>query len=246
MARLRENGLSLVILAVFVVCMAAQTWSGRLQYNDERRQHGESALSLPDYLRSGHFWEATAENWESEFLQMAAYVLLTVGLYQRGSSESKRPDRKEAVDRDPRDARGKALAEAPWPVRKGGWVLRVYEHSLSIAFIALFLISFWIHAVGGARARSAEELRHGGEAISALRVPGDATVLVRVIPELAERVSFARRDGRAQYLAAPARFAGIQARRCAAFADGQRLIRRTSPTLNGCSSCCAWGMGRLP
>ena len=168
MARLRENGLSLVILAVFVVCMAAQTWSGRLQYNEERRQHGESALSLPDYLHSGHFWEATAENWESEFLQMAAYVLLTVGLYQRGSSESKRPDREEAVDREPRDARGKALAEAPWPVRKGGWVLRVYEHSLSIAFIALFLISFWIHAVGGARARSAEELRHGGgEAISA-------------------------------------------------------------------------------
>ena len=167
MARLRENGLSLVVLAVFVVCMAAQTWSGRLQYNDERRQHGESALSLPEYLRSGHFWEATAENWESEFLQMAAYVLLTVGLYQRGSSESKRPDRQETVDRDPRNARGKALAEAPWPVRKGGWVLRVYEHSLSIAFIALFLISFWIHAVGGARARSAEELRHGGEAISA-------------------------------------------------------------------------------
>lgn len=167
MARLRENGLSLVMLAVFVVCMAAQTWSGRLQYNDERRQHGESALSLPDYLRSGHFWEATAENWESEFLQMAAYVLLTVGLYQRGSSESKRTHRKEAVDRDPRDARGKTLAEAPWPVRKGGWVLRVYEHSLSIAFIALFLISFWIHAVGGARALSADELRHGGEAISA-------------------------------------------------------------------------------
>ena len=104
MARLRENGLSLVILSVFVVCMTAQTWTGRLQYNEERRQHGEPALSLPDYLRSGHFWEATAENWESEFLQMAAYVLLTVGLYQKGSSESKNPDRQETVDRDPRDA----------------------------------------------------------------------------------------------------------------------------------------------
>ncbi len=165
MARLRENGLSLVILAVFAVCMAAQTWAGRLQYNEERQRHGEPALPLADYLRSGHFWEATAENWESEFLQMAAYVLLTAGLFQKGSSESKRLDRPEAVDRDPRDARGEALAHAPWPVRKGGWILAIYEQSLSIAFIVLFLASFWIHALGGARARSVEAALHGGEAV---------------------------------------------------------------------------------
>ena len=167
MSRLRENGLSLVILAVFAACMAAQIWTGRLQYNEERRQHGESALSLPQYLRSGHFLEATAENWESEFLQMAAYVLLTVGLYQKGSSESKNPDRQAAVDRDARNARSKSLASAPWPVRKGGWILKLYENSLSLAFVALFLASFWIHAIGGARAHSAEELQHGGEAIAA-------------------------------------------------------------------------------
>jgi hypothetical protein len=165
-AKLRENGLSLVILAVFAACMAAQTWSGRLQFNEERRQHGEPALSLPDYLRSGHFREATAENWESEFLQMAAYVLLTAGLYQKGSSESKKPGRREAVDRDPRSARGKALENAPWPVRRGGWILRIYENSLSICFIALFLASFWIHAIGGARAHSAEEVSHGGAPVA--------------------------------------------------------------------------------
>lgn len=32
------------------------------------------------------------ENWESEFLQMSAYVLLTVFLFQKGSSESKPVD----------------------------------------------------------------------------------------------------------------------------------------------------------
>jgi membrane protein implicated in regulation of membrane protease activity len=166
MKKLRENGLSLVILAVFAACMAAQVWAGRLERNEERRQHGEPSLSLPDYLRSGHFWEATAENWESEFLQMAAYVLLTVGLYQKGSSESKKPGEREAVDRDPRNARGKALANAPWPVRRRGWILRLYENSLSIAFVALFLASFWMHALGGARAHSEEEVSHGGEPIS--------------------------------------------------------------------------------
>jgi len=166
MKRLRENGLSAVILAVFIACMVAQTWTGLRHYNHERRQHGERALALPEYLRSGHFWEAAAENWESEFLQMAAYVLLTVGLYQKGSSESKNPHRPEDVDRDPREATGKRLAEAPGPVRKGGWLLRLYEHSLSLAFVALFLLSLGIHAVGGARARNAEELLHGGAPVS--------------------------------------------------------------------------------
>ena len=59
-------------------------------------------MSLPEYLAGGHFAEATAENWESEFLQMAFYVLLTTFLYQKGSSESKKIDEEEAVDRDPR------------------------------------------------------------------------------------------------------------------------------------------------
>lgn len=166
MGRLREHGLSVVILTVFIACMTAQIWSGLLHYNDERRQHGERTLALSEYLGSGHFWEATAENWESEFLQMAAYVLLTVGLYQKGSSESKTPGVREAVDRDPREATGKRLAEAPGPVRKGGWLLKLYEHSLSLAFVGLFLLSFVIHAAGGARARNAEELMHGGAPVS--------------------------------------------------------------------------------
>jgi len=163
---LREHGLSVVLSTVFVGCMAAQIWAGRLEYNEELRQHGEHSLSLPQYLGSGHFWEATAENWESEFLQMAAYVLLTVGLYQKGSSESKKPGEPEAVDRDPRDARGKRLAEAPWPVRRGGWVLRLYENSLSLAFLALFVVSFWLHAAGGARMHNTAELLHGGDRLT--------------------------------------------------------------------------------
>ena len=163
---LRHHGLSVVTLAAFLVFMVAQVWTGRLEHNEELREHGERSLTLPEYLASGHFWEATAENWESEFLQMAAYVLLTVGLYQKGSSESKDPDKREAVDRDPRNVRGKSREAAPGPVRKGGWVLRVYENSLSLAFLALFLVSFWLHAVGGARDYNAEELLHGGSAVS--------------------------------------------------------------------------------
>jgi hypothetical protein len=163
---LRENGLSLAVFAIFLLCMGGQVLSGHLQYNEERREHGEQPVELRTYLGSGHFIEATAENWESEFLQMAAYVLFTVFLFQRGSSESKKIDEKEAVDRDPRKARLKS--DAPWPVRRGGWVLRIYENSLTLAFLLLFMVSFILHAVGGTRDYNENQLAHGGETLTSI------------------------------------------------------------------------------
>jgi hypothetical protein len=119
---------------------------------------------LSEYLSSGHFAEATAENWESEFLQMAFYVLLTTFLFQKCSSESKKIGEKEAVDRDPRRFRNKK--DAPWPVRRGGWVLALYQHSLTLAFFLLFAVSFVWHAVGGAQEYTEEQVAHGGNAVS--------------------------------------------------------------------------------
>ena len=49
-----------------------------------------STVGYVRYLTTGHFVEATFENWESEFLQMAAFVLLTAVLVQKGSAESKK------------------------------------------------------------------------------------------------------------------------------------------------------------
>jgi hypothetical protein len=165
---LRENGLSLTLVGLFFVFLAGQAVAGWHEHNDERREHGEASLGLGEYLRTGHFIESTAENWESEFLQMAVYVLFTVVLFQKGSSESKKPGGEESVDRDPRKARGQRLSNAPWPVRRGGWVLRLYENSLSIAFLLLFLVSFIAHALGGTAAYNEEQLSHGSPAISVL------------------------------------------------------------------------------
>ena len=72
------------------------------------------------------------------------------------------------MDREPRDATGKRAAEAPGAVRKGGWLLGLYEHSLSLAFVCCSLLSFGVHAVGGARARNAEEVLHGGAPVSVI------------------------------------------------------------------------------
>jgi hypothetical protein len=159
-----DHGLSIVLVVLFVFSMAGQVWAGWLDYNCDQRQHGDSEASLQEYLSTGHFGEATFENWESEFLQMAFFVVLTTFLYQKGSSESKRPDVAEMVDLDPRESPDKA--RAPWPVRKGGFVLTLYENSLGLTFTLLFIVSVALHAVTGAQDFSDEQIAHGQRAVS--------------------------------------------------------------------------------
>jgi hypothetical protein len=167
---LRDHGLLITNLALFVIFFGGMMLTGFRVYNAEQLEHGDQAVSLGRYLLSGDFHEATFENWESEFLQMAMYVVLTIFLFQRGSSESKPVDRPAAQDEDPRDAADRP--GAPWPVRRGGWVLTVYENSLSGLFFILFFASLAAHAIGGARAYNAEELAHGGEPVSTLQYLG--------------------------------------------------------------------------
>jgi hypothetical protein len=137
------NSLTIAFVAMLVICLAAQAYTGLEQYNDELEKMGMEEVSFSAYLTSPHFLEATFENWESEFLQMAMYVVLTVWLRQVGSAESKDPEKKEEVDREPKPG-----PDAPWAVNKGGFWLKLYKHSLSLAFLVLFLISFGLHFQG--------------------------------------------------------------------------------------------------
>lgn len=156
---LHDRSLTLTTIALFVACAAGQVWAGWADHNDTLSQHGRATLSLSQYVTQGHMWEALFENWESEFLQMSAFVVLTAYLYQAGSPESRRPGVRELQDADPRDHRDQP--DAPWPVRRGGWVLRLYEYSLGGALFLLFLVSFAGHAIGGVAARNAEHRLHG-------------------------------------------------------------------------------------
>ena len=155
-----EHGLSVVWLGLFFVSfMVGQALFGQIEYNEDQREHGRPEVTFAKYLTTAHFVEATMENWESEFLQMFMFITLTVFLYQKGSAESKKLYQKEAVDRDPRNSKNKK--DAPWPVRRGGWVLRVYENSLGLAFLILFLACFFLHAAGGARLYNEDQQEHG-------------------------------------------------------------------------------------
>jgi len=152
----RNNSLSVVVLALFGLFLLGQAFTGFAVNNQELSEHGRAAIGFGAYLLSGHFMEAVFENWESEFLQMGAYVLLTVWLVQKGSAESKAPGKFEQVDAAPKRKR-----RAPWPVRRGGWVLKLYQNSLVIAMFGLFFVSFILHGIGGTRAACDEQRLHG-------------------------------------------------------------------------------------
>jgi hypothetical protein len=158
-----NNNLSIVFFLLFVVSFGGQIFTGFKEYNKEQQEEGQPAVTLPTYLTTGHFLESTFENWESEFLQMAFFVVGTIWLYQKGSSESKKFEEGEEVDREP-DPNRKG---APWPVRKGGWVLTFYKHSLTIALLLLFALSFILHLYGSLKDEN-EQLAQKGLPVETL------------------------------------------------------------------------------
>jgi len=159
----RRNALSLACFAIFVILLIAQSLTGWRVEVADAIQHGESGFSYWHYLTTGHFAEATLENWESEFLQMGAFVLLTVFLLQRGSGESKQ-EHDDPRDEDPR--RHRDDPDAPWPVRRGGAWLTLYENSLLLGFVILFLASLVGHALAGAHEYTSEQHQHGQLGVS--------------------------------------------------------------------------------
>jgi len=157
----QDNGLSITLLLLFVATWIGQAITGWHDQNQELTAHGRPSIVFSDYLQSGHFLEVTMENWESEFLQLFSYVVLTAFLFQRGSAESKDPDH-------PDESEAPLTLESPKSARAGGWRRKVFAHSLSLAFLMLFLMTFLLHAMGGVRQYNEEQLLHGDAPIELL------------------------------------------------------------------------------
>jgi hypothetical protein len=163
----KKNGLVIVFSLMFIIAWALQAFSGWNDHNSELREEHQQEMSFASYLGSGHFIQATFENWESEFLQMGLFVVFTIFLRQKGSSESKGFEGPEPVDREPRKRKN-----APWPVHRGGWVLALYKHSLSLALFVLFLASFFLHWYGSLKNFNAEQVHKGKPATDAISYLG--------------------------------------------------------------------------
>jgi hypothetical protein len=146
----RDNGLTIALSAMFLFSLAGMIWSGHAVHNNELHDHGGAPISLLAYLCSGDFLSALFENWESEFLQMSAYVMLTAMLFQRGSAESRDPD-------DP-ERPGEEVAAA---TRRSPILVWLYSYSLGIALALLFIASFALHWWASMVAANDEARLHG-------------------------------------------------------------------------------------
>jgi hypothetical protein len=84
----RDYGLSIALIALFVVSWTLQTWMGWVEFVSEQAAHNQTAEAFgPD----GYFWrwgQATFENWQCEFLQVFVFIVLTTFLVHRKSHES--------------------------------------------------------------------------------------------------------------------------------------------------------------
>lgn len=164
----RNYGLTITLLTSFLLLWGVgQAVSGRAVYNETRMRHGLAPVTMGEYWLTAHFVEATTENWESEFFQMGVYVYVTAFLFQKGSAESHDPDK--GPPKEPPVTR-----RSPWPVRRGGWWRRCYGHSLSAAFLALFLLAFAGHAWSGWLLYNEEQGMEGRALLSFWGYTGEA------------------------------------------------------------------------
>jgi hypothetical protein len=159
----RNNSLAVVIFGIFLFSIVGMSIAGWINNNETLVEHHQSQISYGSYVVGGEFIEGVFENWESEFLQMWALIMLTVYLRQKGSADSK-PMRGNA----PQDtsSRYSIIRANSWQSRGKAVGHFFYSHSLGLAMLLLFIISFSLHAVGGLEAYNQEAQQHGSETIS--------------------------------------------------------------------------------
>ncbi len=162
-----NNNLSIVLFTIFFAALVGMSIAGWRSANAENESHQQPTQTYTEYIQSGDFVEGVFENWESEFLQMWALVVLTIWLRQKGADDSKPLRGKTAQDTT---SRYSLLRAHTWHERKKALGHVVYSHSLGAALLAIFFMSFALHAVGGARMYNQEAAGHGQkESLSAFQ-----------------------------------------------------------------------------
>jgi hypothetical protein len=163
---IRDNGLGLFFLALFVLALAGQSIAGFFRNNSELLDHGMPTIGFGEFVTSSDFLVDVAENWQSEFLQFFLFIAATVWLVQRGSPESKKPGDEGPGDDEDQRIGAHARDDSPRWARVGGWRTVVYGNSLLIVMGAVFLLSWLAQSLGGLVVMNEENAMHGAAAIT--------------------------------------------------------------------------------
>lgn len=161
MKTVRNAGLSLSFVAIFVLAVVGQSLAGYTYNNEELTRHGQPTVTYLDFVTSSEFLVDIAENWQSEFLQFFLFILGTIWLIQRGSSESKKPgDEGLGTDED-QFVGAHARADSPAWAKARGLRLWLYSNSLLITMGAIFLLSWFAQSLAGHVVANEENAQHG-------------------------------------------------------------------------------------
>jgi len=178
MRGLRNHGLSLGFLAIFLAALVAQAISGHALYNDDETTHAQllheqaQTISFGRYIVSSSFGQAVMENWQSEYLQFTLYIVGTVWLLQRGSPESKELD-KAGLESDEDQLVGEhAKPDSPLWAKVGGLRTRIYENSLLLVMGSIWLGTWFAQSVTGWSTYNADQIEHKASEVSWLGYVG--------------------------------------------------------------------------
>jgi hypothetical protein len=108
----QRYGLSITLAAMFLVSWIGQAVTEWFVVAADAEAHGTPA-SFGDYL--WQFGQSTLENWQSEFLQLLAFVVLTTLLVHIGSPESRDTDEETQAALERIEAKVDSLRRANQP-----------------------------------------------------------------------------------------------------------------------------------
>src|SRR3954454_25356608 len=136
---MRAHGLSIAFGVLFLGTLIAQAFVGHADFNAIALAHNSDPITLWRYVRSSDFGVDVLENWQSEYLQFSLFILGTVWLIQRGSPESKEPDKAGLESDEDQQIGAHATPESPRWARLGGWRTRLYSNSLLVVMGAIWI-----------------------------------------------------------------------------------------------------------
>jgi len=162
----RDNGLALAFLFLLLLALVGQAVSGVAEFNHQQTVDGAQQVSVWQYVTSSSFAVDVAENWQSEYLQFALYIIATIWLVQRGSSESKRlEDVGTQSDKDQKVGRYATPSSPAW-ARAGGWRAALYGRSLGTVMAIFFLLSLTAQSIAGQAAYNVDLLHQHQDPVS--------------------------------------------------------------------------------
>jgi hypothetical protein len=169
---MRDNGLALFFLVLFLGSLGGQAIAGHNLYNEQETEHAQllhqkpETISLGRYVTSSSYAQAVAENWQSEYLQFMLFIIATIWLVQRGSTESKLPGR-EGLESDKDQKLGEHVTDdSPSWARARGLRRRIYSQSLLVVMALIFFGSWFAQAVSGWSVYNQDAMAHKQPTIS--------------------------------------------------------------------------------